>query len=158
LKTYSYDLVLSENQLPKLVARKCFGEPVDLSDDRKVAGFIAGRLMPERMAEEYVYLLSLDTFLRVIAVFELSHGNAMYAIATPREAFMRLLLTNGSRFIVVHNHPGGSMNVSREDMNVYRKFRECGDLMGIPMVRFVIVGDGIGMVGEDGFLSEACDF
>lgn len=44
--------------------------------------------------------------------------------------------------ILVHNHPTGDPTPSREDMEITRRLKEAGDLLGIKVLDHIIIGDG----------------
>lgn len=43
---------------------------------------------------------------------------------------------------VIHNHPSGIPLPSRDDFNVFRRIRDAGELLGIPLVDFIVIGCG----------------
>lgn len=57
-----------------------------------------------------------------------------------REVFLRLLLCGASGMILVHNHPSGAVEASKEDFGVFRKFVKASELMGIEFHDFIIIG------------------
>ena len=52
------------------------------------------------------------------------------------------ILSNASSIIMVHNHPSGNVQPSREDIRVTGRMQEIGELLGIPVLDHVIVGRG----------------
>ena len=49
---------------------------------------------------------------------------------------------SGQEPVLLHNHPSGSCNPSKEDLSVTKKIMEAGNLMEIPLLDHLIVGDG----------------
>ena len=43
--------------------------------------------------------------------------------------------------ILLHNHPSGCPEPSREDLVLTRRIREAGELLGIPLTDHIIIGD-----------------
>jgi DNA repair protein RadC len=43
--------------------------------------------------------------------------------------------------LLVHNHPSGDPTPSREDVELTRRLRQNGRMLGIPIVDHVIIGD-----------------
>jgi DNA repair protein RadC len=41
---------------------------------------------------------------------------------------------------LLHNHPTGDPNPSPEDMNITRRLREAGELLGIAVIDHIIIG------------------
>lgn len=51
-----------------------------------------------------------------ISFFEVSHGTHNASLADGREILIRALLCGAANIIIVHNHPSGVPEPSREDM------------------------------------------
>lgn len=91
--------------------------------------------------EEYMYMICLNTKNRVIGVFEISHGNVNSSIVGAREVFQKALLANAVSIILMHNHPSGDPNPSRQDIDITRKLSEAGKLLGIEVLDHIVIGD-----------------
>ena len=52
--------------------------------------------------------------------------------------------------VLVHNHPSGDPQPSREDVETTFRLQECGRLMGIRVLDHLVIGDGtyVSMVSE----------
>ena len=100
----------------------------------------------ERMADEYVYLIAFNNKMKVLGLFQVSHGIGNASLIDPRGIFMRALYIGASNLILVHNHPSGITTPSKEDISVHKRLKEAGELMGIPIVDHVIIG-------SEGYLS-----
>ena len=71
------------------------------------------------------------------------HGNIGASIIGIREIFIRALL-NGAVFIAVaHNHPSGIPSPSGMDWQSFLRLRDAGELIGIPVVDQLIIGNGV---------------
>lgn len=92
-------------------------------------------------AEEVLVLLSLDTRNKVIGMFEVSRGSINSSIVHPREILKRALLSNSSNIVIAHNHPSGDVTPSREDIDITRRIKECCNIIGIPLLDHIIVGE-----------------
>ena len=58
----------------------------------------------------------------------------------PREVFMRALLIGASSIVLCHNHPSGDPEPSRQDMEMTKRFKESGELLGLPVMDHIIIG------------------
>jgi DNA repair protein RadC len=69
-----------------------------------------------------------------------------------REVFRAAVQEGASAVILVHNHPSGDPRPSPEDRTVTRQLAEAGNLVGIPVLDHIIVGDGryVSMAEEGG--------
>ena len=70
-------------------------------------------------------VLTLDTKHRILSCSVLSVGTATETIAHPRDIFAAVLRAGGTRFIVAHNHPSGSLEPSKEDKELTQQLLRC---------------------------------
>ena len=47
-----------------------------------------------------------------------------------------------TRSSTLHNHPSGDPSPSNEDLAITRRLKEAGELIGIPVLDHIIIGDG----------------
>lgn len=92
-------------------------------------------------AEEVLYLLTLNTKNNVTGIFEVSRGALNSSIVHPREIFKRALLNNACSIIIVHNHPSGSSEPSKDDIDVTNRLLKCGELLGVQLLDHIIIAD-----------------
>ena len=52
------------------------------------------------------------------------------------------LLSSAAAMILVHNHPSGDPSPSPEDLTITRRLKEAGELIGIPVLDHIIIGNG----------------
>lgn len=143
MQIVTYRTELNENRHNILVQEDSHDYSVSNFDSPKyVVDMINSIFNLNKQAEEYIYMIALNTKNMILGVFEVSHGSVNWAICGPREIFIRALLCGASKIILVHNHPSGICNPSSEDINVYKKISEAGELIGIMLVDSIIIGDG----------------
>lgn len=97
----------------------------------------------DRFSEEHVFLLSVDMKYRLKAFFEIGIGNNDTCLVDRRGIAQKILLSNAAKMIMVHNHPSGDPTPSKEDLNVINELKKLGELLDIPFVDSIILGDGI---------------
>ena len=90
--------------------------------------------------KEYFIALHLDGKNRIICVDIVSTGSLNQSIVHPRETFKTALLSSAAAIILMHNHPTGDPSPSQEDLEVTRRLREAGDLIGIKVLDHIIIG------------------
>lgn len=95
----------------------------------------------EHMAEEYLYMVGFSIAGNVLGVFEVSHGVVSQSIASPREIFIRALLSGAAYIVLVHNHPSGSTDPSEGDFALVRRIYDSGRLMCVPLIDNIIIGE-----------------
>lgn len=105
---------------------------------------VAHLLMPELryLKQEELRALLLDRRHRVLHVAKISRGSLTESISHPRDIFRTAIERNSAAVIVVHNHPSGDPTPSPEDIAATRRLVQVGELVGIPVLDHVIVGDG----------------
>ena len=89
---------------------------------------------------ERVRVLYLDTKNRLIDDHHVGDGSIDEASIHPREVIRRALDLGASALILVHNHPSGSPEPSRADIQITHKIAEAGRLLGVTVHDHVIVG------------------
>lgn len=90
---------------------------------------------------EHFCALFLNTKNQVIAREKISVGTLNSSTVHPRELFKGAVLKSAAALILVHNHPSGDPTPSREDLEVTRRLREAGEIMGIEVLDHIIIGD-----------------
>lgn len=104
----------------------------------------------ENQAEEYSYLICMTCKCKPISFFEVSHGTHNASLADGREILIRALLCGAANIIIVHNHPSGVPEPSREDIQLTKKMREMSDMVGIYFCDHIIIGrEGYYSFGEE---------
>lgn len=95
--------------------------------------------------EQFVILL-LDTRNIVRGINVVTIGNLNSAVVHPREVFKPAILANCAAIIMGHNHPSGDPAPSKEDISLTSRLIQAGELLGIPILDHLILG-------EDSFIS-----
>lgn len=99
----------------------------------------------ERMAaatREEFYAVLLDNKHRKVRDVLLSLGSLTASIVHPRDVYARIIRDSAASVIFVHNHPSGDPMPSAEDLEITRRLREVGDLIGIRVLDHVVIGKG----------------
>jgi DNA repair protein RadC len=87
-------------------------------------------------------VLVLDVKNRILGVEEITVGSRTETLAPPSEIFGRALVKGGTRIIVGHNHPSGSLEPSPEDLKLTEQLLAGGKLIDIPVLDHLILGNG----------------
>jgi len=104
----------------------------------------AARIMREMIINdrEEFRILHLDTRHNVVGIETSSIGALDYAIVTQRETFKGAMKNNAQAIIVGHNHPSGNPMPSNEDIQVCKLLRQGGEILGIPILDCLVIGEG----------------
>lgn len=92
------------------------------------------------MAEEFCYMICVDTKNHPIGIFELSHGTVNASLISVRSVFLRAMLLGATNIILVHNHPSGETSPSVEDVNITTRIYTAGQLMDLHLLDHIIIG------------------
>lgn len=85
--------------------------------------------------------LHLDTRNQIISYEIVSVGSLNASLVHPRELFKGAILSNASSVILCHNHPSGVPEPSREDIELTRRLRDAGVLLGVQVLDHLVFGD-----------------
>jgi DNA repair protein RadC len=69
-------------------------------------------------------------------------GTATETLASPRDIFREIIRQGATRAIIAHNHPSGSVEPSPEDIELTRQLLAGAQLLGIPLLDHLILGNG----------------
>ncbi len=120
----------------RLVLVKEPGDRVAINGPEDLSKFVE----PLKMyAEEHFVAFHLDAKMNVVGFQIVSHGTVSASLVHPREVFKAALLANSTSIIVAHNHPTGSLEPSREDIEVTEILIKAGDLLGVKVLDHLIV-------------------
>jgi DNA repair protein RadC len=112
---------------------------VQLRSPRDAAAF----LLPtfgSRPVEQFGLVL-LDSKHRVLRTAVVSSGTMNSTIVQPRDVFREAMLGAAAAVVVFHNHPSGDPSPSPDDVELTRRLRAAGLLMGIEVVDHIVLGD-----------------
>lgn len=91
---------------------------------------------------EHFVVILLNRKNGIIGINTVSVGDLSSSIVHPREVFKPAIVAGAATIIVAHNHPSGDPAPSRDDINVTKRLKEAGDILGIGVLDHIIIGDG----------------
>ena len=94
------------------------------------------------LRKEIFLALLLDSKNRLLREVRISEGSLNASIVHPREVFAPVVRESAAAVLFVHNHPSGDPSPSREDIEITKRLKEVGDLMGVRVLDHVIIGNG----------------
>lgn len=127
-------------QLGRLVE----GERWSSGDSVRTPGGVYRLMVPRLrgLTRETFFVLILDGRHRLLEIERISEGTLTTSLVHPREVFRLAIRRSAAALVVVHNHPSGDPEPSRQDLEVTRRLADCGKLLGIPLLDHVVVGTG----------------
>lgn len=126
-------------------------ERVIVRSPEDVARFMVPRLRD--LSSEVFYVLVLDSKNGLKGDVRITSGTLNASLVHPREVFKVAIDYLAASIIVVHNHPSGNLEPSREDIEITRQLVEAGKVVGIPLHdHLVVAGDGFTSFAERGLI------
>lgn len=99
--------------------------------------------LPADCHEERVFVLPLDGSGRVLAdpiLVSVGHEDGTAQIDAGA-IFREALKAGAEEIVVAHNHPSGDLTPSKADIAATKKLREAGELLSIPLLDHLILGN-----------------
>jgi DNA repair protein RadC len=103
------------------------------------------RIVGPRVAglqQEVFISIGVDIRNGLLDIVEVARGTVHAVEVHPREVFRPLIRMAAAGGVVVHNHPSGDPTPSREDIELTRRLRAAGDVLGLPIIDHVVIADG----------------
>lgn len=103
--------------------------------------------------QEYFLALYLDGANHLIQTKVITIGILNQSLVHPREVFSYAIEKRCASIIVAHNHPSGILEASNEDINVTKRLKESGKILGIELLdHLIIASNGYLSLKEEGVL------
>jgi DNA repair protein RadC len=107
---------------------------------------------PDAVCRVFEELTNLDRECVVVALLDSGHclnaihavhvGTATQSVVGVPDVFKAAILANARAIVLVHNHPSGNPEPSRDDFELTRRVKQAGELLHIPLLDHVIVASG----------------
>jgi DNA repair protein RadC len=94
----------------------------------------------EKEKREMFYVVLLNNKNRKIRDVKISEGSLTASLVHPREVYNPVIRDSAAAVIFVHNHPSGDPAPSQEDIDITRRLKEIGDVMGVRVLDHVVIG------------------
>lgn len=126
-------------ELSSRIAQESAKKTLQLTSPDTVADYYMERL--RHFEREKVILLLMDGRNHLITEHVLSEGTVNASLISTREIFLTALRHGAVYIMLLHNHPGGDPTPGRQDILVTQQIKEAGELMGIPLIDHIVIGD-----------------
>ncbi len=122
-----------------------------LDSVEKVREYLRTRLGSQR--RERLVALLLDSSGRLLGEKEIEAGTVDRASVHPRNLVEKVVSLNATSVILVHNHPGGRAEASREDRALTARLSELGRSLGFRVLdHFIVAGTEVLSFRECGLM------
>ncbi len=93
-----------------------------------------------KVNREIFYAVLLNNKNRKIREVKISEGSLTASLVHPREVYNPIIRESAAAVLFVHNHPSGDPTPSQEDIEITRRLKEVGEVMGIRVLDHVVIG------------------
>lgn len=137
LETFRVQLIAEPGMMP--------GRPLRSSED--LASYARSIYSTLDGDKEHFSVVYVNNKNRVQGFKVVSTGTLTASLVHPAEiwtAYFRLAQENirGAAVLFIHNHPSGDPAPSPEDIDITKRLKETGDMLGIKILDHVVLGHG----------------
>ncbi|TNE49269.1 MAG: DNA repair protein RadC [Deltaproteobacteria bacterium] len=148
--------VLELTQTPGITAAKASAIHAALELGRRLVeqpiqrgqSFTSSRMVFEAFAprlsgyeQETFWLLLLDQKNRVLKQHRIAQGSINRCPLTPQDVFAPALREKAVRLLLIHNHPSGNPEPSRDDRTLTERLQQMAQLLGMEVIDHIVLGD-----------------
>ena len=101
------------------------------------------RMRLRDLKQEQFIVVLLDNKKRFLNDLVITQGTLNASPVHPREVFNAAIRERAASVVIVHNHPSGDPQPSREDIHVTQQLMKVGELVGIPVLDHIIIADDL---------------
>ena len=94
----------------------------------------------EKEKRELFYVVLLNNKNKKMREVKISEGSLTASLVHPREVYNPVIRESAAAVIFVHNHPSGDPAPSQEDIEITRRLKEVGQVMGVRVLDHVVIG------------------
>jgi len=104
-------------------------------------------------SQEHFLTITLDGASHIINTRTVFIGTLNQSLVHPREVFADAIADRAAGIIIAHNHPSGTLEASRADVQITQRLKEVSKLVGIELLDHVILAkDGFYSFSDEGLL------
>jgi DNA repair protein RadC len=104
-------------------------------------------------AQEYFLTITLDGASHIINTRTVFIGTLNHSLVHPREVFADAISDRAAGIIIAHNHPSGTCEPSRADLQITQRLKEVAKLVGIELLdHLILTKEGYYSFSDEGVL------
>ena len=126
-------------ELSKRIAAATARKGLSFNQPETIAEYYMERLRHEE--QELLICMMLDTKNHLLGEEMVFKGTVNSSLVNPREIFLAAVSYHAVGILLVHNHPSGDPTPSRADLDFTQRVSRAGDILGIPLIDHIIIGD-----------------
>jgi DNA repair protein RadC len=146
--------VLSSSEIELHYRRPLFASMKHIACATDIVSLVREFSNENRMdVKEFFWLLLLTHSNRVLSIVEIGHGTMHCVPVNLREVIQLALLKNSTVLAVCHNHPSGTLDFSKSDIDITTKLKKMCKLFDINLLdHIVITSENYRSMAEEGDL------
>jgi DNA repair protein RadC len=137
------------------IARRIKAEPFSKKKIFRTPEDVAQHYIPKFQGErvETFITLLLNSSNQVFREDEVAKGTLNSSIVHPREVFRFAITESAAGIILIHNHPSGNSEPSKEDLLITKQLVEAGKIIDIRVLDHIIIaGDSFTSFAQKGII------
>ena len=115
-------------------------EDKPLINSSQAAAAVIQPLLADETVELF-YLLYLNQANRLLKMECISNGGVSGTVVDSKIIFKKALENNAVSLVLCHNHPSGNLKPSQADLDITKKLKQAGDMLGIIIFDHLIVAN-----------------
>lgn len=132
--------ILAAVELGKRIATIAVDEKTVIRSSADIAEMFMEKMRYYK--KEHFVSLMINAKGQIIEEVEVSIGDLCSSTTHPREVFIDAVRRSAGSVVFIHNHPSGDPTPSEADIMTSRRLAEVGELLGIPVLDHIVIGDG----------------
>lgn len=96
--------------------------------------------LADSIYEEF-WVMFLNRANARLSIHSISEGGQSGTVVDPKKIFKLALEQNAASIVLCHNHPSGSLKPSDADIKLTKKLKEAGQMLDMPVLDHLIIGD-----------------
>lgn len=126
-------------ELSRRIAKATFSQGICFKNPEEVALYYMEELRHKE--QEVLMLVMLNSKGRFLKDQIISKGTVRASLISPREIFIEAVRYQAVGIILLHNHPSGIPEPSKEDIALTIRVKRAGAMLGIELLDHIIIGD-----------------
>lgn len=132
--------ILAAVELGRRIAAAPSEKQISIESSADIADIFMERMRYYK--KEHFINLMIDVKGRIIEETEVSIGDLCSSTTHPREVFVDAVRRSAGSVVFIHNHPSGDPTPSEADITTTKRLVSAGEILGIPVLDHIIIGDG----------------
>ncbi|MBR0350269.1 MAG: DNA repair protein RadC [Clostridia bacterium] len=112
---------------------------IQIKSPQDMANVVMDELKDEK--KEIVKLVMLDSRNTIIKITNIAVGGTNFANFSIAEVLGEALKVKSPKIILIHNHPSGNSNPSKQDFDITEKLYKASQTIGIEFVDHIVIGN-----------------